>query len=646
MSQTAITYRPDIDWLRGFAVLSVLFFHAFPAWIPGGYSGVDVFFVISGFLISTIIKQEVEENNFTLRSFYARRIRRIFPALILVMAATLGAGWLLLLDDEYKKLGNHAMRASVFLSNFTLWKEAGYFDEASELKPLLHLWSLAIEEQFYIIWPLMMNGLFKLGAKGGVTLGLLTLASFGWNLYISPIDSTHVYYSPLTRFWELMAGAFLAWHWAWIQSRINATTQEWLGLCGLLILFTGLWFLGHASGFPGAWALAPVLGAMALIASAGQLKWIGTLPAFRLFLWFGAISYPLYLWHWPILSFIRILEGTDHSISIRLSGVVASILLAAFTARWIEPYFRHGPINSRKIILLTFLMTLLLFSGYLINKRDGNFDRLPQKPHLILHQGSVGQSGFFAEIRAHYHECSNQRIRNDSGYFEGMSRCYESKSGQPSRILLLGDSHAEHLFPGFAKLLPDENISFYGKLGLPTLSNPNYKIVFEELKKSNQFEQIIISSHWHAEFNRKNPEIVKENLSGTLDFLLSEGKKIIILDDVHDFEFGPTECKYQRPLSSKSRCDVAISKYREQRSKYMHHLQSLASEHHGLSLVSVADALCSQTRCSMLHADTIAYRDIHHLNETGSLVVANHAIKQFFENRIWTRSEVRYEPPY
>ena len=207
-----LPYRPDIDGLRAFAVTSVVIFHAFPNLIPGGFVGVDVFFVISGFLISGIIFREIESSSFSFLDFYARRIKRIFPALITVLVSAYAFGWFFLFSDDFRRLGAHIFRATLFLSNLLLMREAGYFDNAAETKPLLHLWSLAIEEQFYLAWPLIVWVFWRVKALRFPLIALLTLSSLVWNIYQSQVDLTRDFYSPLTRFWELSAGAWLAFY--------------------------------------------------------------------------------------------------------------------------------------------------------------------------------------------------------------------------------------------------------------------------------------------------------------------------------------------------------------------------------------------------------------------------------------------------
>lgn len=203
-------YRPDIDGLRAFAVLSVMLYHAFPEVIRGGYVGVDIFFVISGFLITSILFTEITEDRFALTAFYGRRIRRIFPALAVCLATVLAYGFVILLPVELAQLGKHVFFGASFLSNIALWSESGYFDGVASLKPLLHLWSLGVEEQFYILWPALLWMAFAMNIAMGRLLAVLFLGSFAINIALSITSISSDFYLPISRFWELLAGAGLA----------------------------------------------------------------------------------------------------------------------------------------------------------------------------------------------------------------------------------------------------------------------------------------------------------------------------------------------------------------------------------------------------------------------------------------------------
>jgi peptidoglycan/LPS O-acetylase OafA/YrhL len=257
-------YRSDIDGLRAVAVLSVLAFHAFPKALPGGFIGVDIFFVISGYLISTIIISSLEKNNFSLLDFYRRRIKRIFPGLLLTLGVVVGAGWVMLFSAEFQKLGKHVGGSAGFVSNFLLEKESGYFDVSAETKPLLHLWSLAIEEQFYLIWPLLLMVSHRLRLNVLPVTVILGTFSFFVNLYFSFYNASKGFYWPFGRFWELLVGA-LAAILLLKQPVIERRWKDSLSIVGGTLLLIGLVFFNKKTLFPGFSALIPTAGAFLII---------------------------------------------------------------------------------------------------------------------------------------------------------------------------------------------------------------------------------------------------------------------------------------------------------------------------------------------------------------------------------------------
>jgi len=388
-------YRPDIDGLRAIAVLAVVVFHAFPDWLKGGFIGVDVFFVISGYLISTIIYENLERGTFSFSEFYARRIKRIFPALILVLIACLSFGWFVLFADEYEQLGKHIGAGAGFISNIVLWNEAGYFDNTADTKPLLHLWSLGIEEQFYIIWPLLLWFSWKRKLNLLTITIIFALTSFTLNLMTITQNPVATFYSPLTRFWELLCGSLLAWVTLYkkntflnLRNKINSylngekkgadskAVSNVLSIFGLLLLAYGFWRINKELSFPGQWALIPVIGTFLLI-TAGSKAFINRIIlSNKVAVWFGLISFPLYLWHWPLLSFARIVEGDVPILNIRITAVVLSILLAWVTYKFVEHPIRIGKHSKVKVTVLVMLMAIVGYGGYYTYKRDGLSSRL------------------------------------------------------------------------------------------------------------------------------------------------------------------------------------------------------------------------------------------------------------------------------
>ena len=396
-------YRPDIDGLRAVAVLSVVAFHAFPAWMKGGFIGVDVFFVISGFLISTIIFGNLERGTFSFAEFYARRIKRIFPALILVLSLSLMFGWFSLLPDELNQLGKHVVAGAGFVSNFVLWSESGYFDNSVDTKPLLHLWSLGIEEQFYIVWPFLLWGAWKRQLNFFVVIISLLIGSFILNIWLIHTNPVATFYSPLTRFWELLSGSLLALYLLRRSKNISQDSHYFpalpgvsrtkskidiqlvlpdvLSFCGMALLIAGFYVINKDLAFPGYWALLPVLGSVMIIL-AGPKAWFNQkILSGKIFVWFGLISFPLYLWHWPLLSFGRILYFEIPPLKYRVIAVLLSVGLAWLTVKFVERPLRFG--NHRaswKIISLSGSLLALAFMGailfYFDFQRSNSFEQL------------------------------------------------------------------------------------------------------------------------------------------------------------------------------------------------------------------------------------------------------------------------------
>jgi peptidoglycan/LPS O-acetylase OafA/YrhL len=330
-----LSYRADIDGLRAIAILSVVAYHAFPSIVHGGFVGVDVFFVISGYLISGIIAKGLAHGQFSLLEFYARRIRRIFPALIVVLLAIWALGWLKLLPDEYTGLAKHIAAGAVYASNLVLYKESGYFDTAAALKPLLHLWSLGVEEQFYIFWPLFLVVTWRWRPRLPVLL-MITAVSFLLNVARIDTHPTSTFYLPMTRLWELSLGGALAYAQLPSQRRLKPRRRALLAGIGFALLAASIFLLDNHRLFPGWWALAPTVGTLLLIA-AGQNTWLSRrLLANRAMVLIGLVSYPFYLWHWPLLSLTRIVEGDRITTADTLGAIGLAFVLALCTYYWIE----------------------------------------------------------------------------------------------------------------------------------------------------------------------------------------------------------------------------------------------------------------------------------------------------------------------
>ncbi len=465
-------YRADIDGLRAVAVLTVVVFHAFPSYAPGGFIGVDVFFVISGYLISRLILESLGKGTFSLAEFYGRRIRRIAPALLLVLIATYVFGAFVLFEDEYRQLGKHIAAGAGFLSNIVLWFETGYFDTAAETKPLLHLWSLGIEEQFYLLWPLVILVAWKSRIALLIAIVLLVASSFLLSAVGVLSDPVATFYSPQTRFWELLAGSALAWVSLRSAAIPDLTTRNALPLLGALLLAVGVMQLSSATPFPGAWALMPVLGAVAII-SAGPDAWLNRVVlSHPVLVWIGLISFPLYLWHWPLLSFLNIAEFGAPSRAARVAAVVAAIALAWLTYILVERPVRFGKHGRVKLVALSLLTLGMLGVGY-ISYRGGvglDFNGGEKQAFLSPFENSYPAWRYFREKNV------KNDWRSECGFFDrekymvngtleggtANSRpvaklsadCYTRDPRFAKAVLIWGDSHAQALSAGISRNMP------------------------------------------------------------------------------------------------------------------------------------------------------------------------------------------------
>jgi peptidoglycan/LPS O-acetylase OafA/YrhL/lysophospholipase L1-like esterase len=452
---TAEHYRAEIDGLRGIAVLAVIGFHAFPEYFPGGFVGVDVFFVISGFLISSIILRQLGRSQFTFADFYARRIRRIFPALLVVLTACLLFGGLVLLPNELEQLGKHIGSAAIFISNFTLWFESGYFDTATEFKPLLHLWSLGIEEQFYLLWPLVLLLLWKRPRMIRASVALLTLGSFVLCLWIGSRSSVANFYFPLSRFWELGLGCLLAVakQSTAFQSdrsrRFTTVADSLLPVVGVVLIGVALLLFDRKTAFPGWAALLPTAGAICIIAARSGSWFQRRIMASGFLVFIGAISYPLYLWHWPALSFAAILEAGTPTATFRVVAVSLSVALA-----WLTFIFFERPIRAQRAGRVTFA----LVSGLAILGTAG----------IGMYALRGFPERFDVDVQALIPEPRRNELCPEEFRRHRIFNYCKSTHAAPPAVLFLGDSRAQSIYDGVADALgPRHAVGLLARGGCP-----------------------------------------------------------------------------------------------------------------------------------------------------------------------------------
>lgn len=624
-------YRPDIDGLRAIAVVSVVGFHAFPKLIPGGFAGVDIFFVISGFLISTIIFGSLADKGFSYIDFYTRRIRRIFPALIVVLAASGIVGWFALMSDDYARLGKHIAAGGGFVANIALWMESNYFDGDANTKPLLHLWSLGIEEQFYIIWP-VMAGIAWRYRFSFLTLAAATIAlTFSVCLWDTFNDPTAGYYSPLSRFWELAVGGVLAYLQLhkpqWLSGKKN-----WQAAFGFGFIAAGFACIDKYSAFPGWFAWLPVLGSF-LIISAGPNAWLNQKILARSgMVWIGLISYPLYLWHWPLLSFAHIVEGADKLPRLlRIVCVAASFVLAWITYRFIERPLKQTDKPRRQALILAGAMAILVATGIAVYAAQGFEHRaINNDPRnvFIKKYRDMHKQGLFAYYRE---ECDFYDYRTD-GAKPGISQDCLQK-GSRKTYLLWGDSHAQALSSGIRNMLPPDT-----KLAQITASGcrPALRVIpknganIEACTKANAFAIEQIKS--------LRPDIVIATQAASheetdwdeiADMVEANGGKLVVVGPTPRWRPSLPDIIVQhhwgQPLEY---TDIGIDKPLFETDRLMKEKYPAGSE---VNYVSALDKLCKANGC-LARIDTDEELDLFavddgHMTPAASDHVARHILK-------------------
>ncbi len=497
-----MTYRPDIDGLRAIAVLAVVIFHAFPEALPGGFAGVDIFFVISGYLISGIILGAAAAGGFSAIAFYRRRVNRLFPSLIVVLAACLALGYAYFLADEFTQLCKHTACGAAFAQNFALWAESGYFDQAALKKPLLHLWTLAIEEQFYIVFPLLLLALVRWTRHPLFAIVLLGLASFAANIILIDEHPVGVFYCFGSRAWELLAGAALACHerarahGAPARARWVGEALSWSGL--VLIAIAGSCLVPGLT-YPGWWGTLPVAGSVLMIAAGPLATLNARLLSRPMLVAIGLISYPLYLWHWPLLSFWTVIEADADGVVARTLLVLASVVLALLsyrllelplrrrTARWVTPGLAAAMAGVALIGLLGWTHILPARSAH------SHFDQL-------VHAATI-----------------DWRYPDKMTVASPQHLPCVTAGGQGRQTLFWGDSHVEQYGPRIYDLVKGNPASgrgviFLAKGGVPALPGvmmdadrlwcDGYDQRFRQLADDARVDTIVITSRWSYYFER------------------------------------------------------------------------------------------------------------------------------------------------
>jgi peptidoglycan/LPS O-acetylase OafA/YrhL len=663
-----IKYRADIDGLRAVAVLPVVLYHAGLPAISGGFVGVDVFFVISGFLITSIVVTEISENRFSLVSFYERRARRILPALTAVVLATFVAGWFVLIPSEFKDLGQSALSTALFLSNLYFMLKLDYFATAAEFAPLLHTWSLAVEEQFYLFYPPMLALLFATGGRKAAcwVMVVLSVLSLIAAIVMLPINPEWVFYLIFFRLWELGVGALIAL--SILPAPRHRVLRDVVGLVGLLSILVPVFIYDSTTPFPGLAAIPPVFGAAAIIyvGTSGQGGLTNRMLSHPFLVWVGLISYSLYLWHWPIFAFLRIgWAQTTLPLIVSFVAVTFSILMAWASYKFIEHPFRARPPSgfSRRAIFLfsgTVLLAMVLIGGVL-HISNGMPNRLTSQAALIA---AVSQD------RNIDRDTCFGRLARENLCIVGTSVGFD----EPVDFLFWGDSHAEAMRPGLdiAAQAAGKNGLFIGATGCRPIDHVRRvperrrctevnQAVSALLAERPDMQLVILSARWalsvegspyrHEEGSTitlewsghtdarpdgtGNASLVEAGLTATIEEILASGREVVIL--------GPTpEIGWDVPnaLVRKTMLDwlpelptLTSAEFEERSGTTDEILSRVAAQHDGVRYVRLSDLFCTDAVCRIVGAGGLPlYVDDDHISQTTAKTLLPDRLSEIWTN--------------
>lgn len=611
-----MAYRPYVDGLRAVAILLVVAFHVNPAFASGGFIGVDVFFVISGFLITSIIIDGIQENQFSLIDFYKRRSLRIIPLLIVVVAVTVAVGYVVFLPNEFKDLSQAAISAALFYSNIFFWRHSGYFETPASLSPLLHTWSLAVEEQFYIFFPIFLvlaHRLFR--GRVGRPLFIIVLISFAWSVIGALNQPFATFYLLPTRAWELGVGALVAV--GYFPTAMSQRGKEVLAFTGVCLMMAAAFLLTDRSTFPGYNALYPVLGA-ALVIAYGQGTAVGRVLSWSPIVFVGLVSYGWYLWHWPVIVFARYFMQPPLGMAYVLLTLAGSFLLAVLSRRIFERpiqlRFRFAPPAP---IVATGLASLVLvaclgWTGLQVGQIGRHFP--PDVLEVAQYTAYRARPEFKYQFRVG--TCmlnAASRTKIDE------AECLTLDKLEPD-FLIIGDSHAAQLWRGLSLEFKDLNFLQATASGCRPLLNTNgasrctslVDYMYRTFLNTHKLDGVILAGRWQS----NDVPLIDE----TVEFLRTKVRWVIVLGPVPEYKgLLPALLARSRYYQDQSIVTAALDR---SRSKIESQVETVATEA-GATYISLLDIICPKGVCKSLVGNGVPIQfDYGHLTLAGSLYVA------------------------
>lgn len=636
-----MVYRREIDGLRALAVLPVILFHAGFQLFGGGFVGVDIFFVISGYLITTIIVAELEQGKFSIINFYERRARRILPALFFIMLVCLPFAWLWLLPQDLKSFSQSLVAVTVFSSNIFFWRTSGYFDSDAALKPLLHTWSLAVEEQYYVLFPLLLILTWKLGKRWVLSaLVLIFISSLGFAAWVSTAKPETAFYLLPARGWELLVGAFVAFYFATYPNKSFGRSVNEIGaLIGIALIGYAIFVFDDQTPFPSVYTLAPTVGAALIMVFANQTTHVGRFLGGKLLVGIGLISYSAYLWHQPLFAFARHRSLTEPNQFVYGLLSVSSLMLAYFSWKFVETPFRNKTLYPRKAIFATSLFMAVFF----------------------LAIGLIGHIGKGLPSRSAY---AVNKIQNpESGAIElcgeeTKSPCLLGNKATKPSVAIFGDSHSLVLRRELSRSLEKLNLSalsFEGDWCAPLLDvgtsnkskNPKCRNFiqnnFAEMLGDNAIENVILIAEWSNytkgyrwndsgiafytdnessnQSSEENIKVVERGLNRTLEAIAKTKKNVILVKSVPEYEVN-----VPRNLAKSLWFDGNLSLGNKgvnrqayfERNKEIEAIFDRVNLHEKAKVVSPLDVFCGDSECRYVRDDEPYYIDSNHLSNVGA----------------------------
>jgi peptidoglycan/LPS O-acetylase OafA/YrhL len=614
----SIRYRPELDGLRAIAVLAVVLHHLWPGRVPGGFVGVDVFFVLSGFLITGIVAREAGAGTFSFAKFYERRVRRLFPALFVVLAATLVASWFLLLPSDAVATFRAVVATLLFSSNMLFWKSlaAGYFAGDAKLNPLLHTWSLGVEEQFYLLFPLVLLFLLSKFARwtNAMLVGALIASLAACELLVRDHPVAVFFLSPF-RAWELLFGALLALDA--VPPLRSAAAREVVGLIGLAAIATATFCYSPATSFPGVSALLPVAGTAAVIhATTGQPTRVAQALQFRPLVYVGLISYSLYLWHWPLIVFARFASGMEQAPGAAWLLLAASVALAALSHRFVEQPFRRPRSVSRRTVFRASALAacaLVATSSWAMagGANRARYDAATLQFDAARHVGIP----FVACDRA-------------AGW------CRLGDASAAPTVFLWGDSHLLAWAPALDRELAARGIAAYMAIdsACPPIAGAESAVMpgctplnaraEGFIRAHPALDQVVLFANWKAYLGRPStlvhPSSAPDQLRATITAIRAPGRRVEIVGPVPVYaDDVPLALALGRGRAG------SLGKTRDAHQREQNAFYGLVPvlQVAGATVVDPAEWICPR-ECAVASAGTALYRDAEHLSVDGAMAYA------------------------